>query len=313
MSKIAVIAFGGNALLRGEQRGTINEQIENARETCINILKLIGEGYNIILTHGNGPQVGNLLLDDSAGTQVYGVPEMPIDVCVAYSQGFIGYILEQQLKNVLNENGINKNVVTIINQVVVDKNDPAFQKPTKPVGPFYDKETYEKLAEKTGDHFVEDPRKRGWRKVVASPKPLDICNKEIIKELADKGNIVIAVGGGGIPVYRDENNNLHGIEAVIDKDLASALLAAKINADRFYILTDVSKVCLNFHKPNQIELNRLSVKEAKQYLSENHFAEGSMAPKIKAVISFVENSNHEAIITSNTNFKENIDGTVIYP
>lgn len=301
MKKLAVVALGGNALLQGNQIGTIDEQEHNAFETCKKLLVLIKDkNYNLVITHGNGPQVGNLMLSNIAGNKLYGLPVMPLDICVAYSQGYIGYIIEQQLKNVLMINDLDRDIITIITQVLVNKDDPAFQNPTKPIGPFYTKEEAEKLSAETGDSFAEDPRGRGWRKVVASPKPLVINNKKSIEKIAREGTIVVAVGGGGIPVFYVEENKLQGIDAVIDKDLASALLAAQINADKFFILTDVPKVCLNFNTPQEKPLDRMTIAEAKRYLQEGHFAEGSMAPKIKAAIYFVEHSGKDAIITNAT-------------
>jgi carbamate kinase len=297
MKKLAVVAFGGNALLRGDQKGTIHEQEQNVYDTCLSLLELIKNDYNIVITHGNGPQVGNILLQNIAGSKVYGLPEMPLDICGAYSQGFIGYMIEQQLRNILEERGMDRDVITIVTEVLVDKNDPAFKKPTKPIGPYYKKEEADKMAAADGSVFAEDPKGRGWRKVVASPRPQVIGNKKSIEKLARDGQIVIAVGGGGIPVYYKRPNFLEGIEAVIDKDLASALLAAQINADEFFILTDVSKVCINFNKPEEKRLDVLTVADAKRYMEEKQFAEGSMAPKVRAAIQFVENGGKSTIIT----------------
>lgn len=299
MRKLAVVAFGGNALLQSNQKGTIDEQEMNAYETSEKLLVLINEkNYNLVLTHGNGPQVGNLLLNNTAGNKLYGLPEMPLDICVAYSQGFIGYVLEQQLRNVLMANDLDRDIITIITQVLVNKDDPAFKNPTKPVGPYYNREEADRLKAETGSVFAEDPRGRGWRKVVASPRPLVINNKKSIEKIAREGTIVVAVGGGGIPVFYKEENKLQGIDAVIDKDLASALLASQINADKLFILTDVPKVCLNFNTPQEKTVDRLSIAQARQYLEEGHFAEGSMAPKIRAAIYFVEHSGKDTIITS---------------
>ncbi|HEX2983270.1 MAG TPA: carbamate kinase, partial [Ignavibacteriales bacterium] len=259
MKKLAVVAFGGNALLRGNQIGTIAEQEKNAYDACLNLVQLLKSGYNIVVTHGNGPQVGNILLRNEAGHSVFKIPKMPLDICVADSQGGIGYMLEQQLRNVLAEHKIKKEVITIVTQVIVDKNDPAFKEPSKPVGSFYLKEEADLLAKANNWIFKEDPRKRGWRRVVASPKPKDIMNKNVVKALASKGNIIIAAGGGGIPVIYNGSNNLKGIDAVIDKDLASALLANEIGADAFFILTDVPKVCINYNKPNQKELDKIKL------------------------------------------------------
>lgn len=297
MKKLAVVAFGGNALLRGEQKGTIDEQEANAYETCTNLLELIKMDYNLVITHGNGPQVGNILLQNQAGAKLFDIPEMPLDICGAYSQGFIGYVIEQQLRNVLEAHKLEKDIITIITEVLVDKDDPAFINPTKPVGPFYTKEEADKIAHETGSVFKKDPRNRGYRKVVASPKPLVIGNRKSIATLANDGQIVIAVGGGGIPVFYVEPNKLQGIDAVIDKDLASALLAKQINADEFIILTDVPKVCLNFSTVFEVRLDSVSVSDARKYLEEGQFTEGSMAPKIRAAIDFVENSGHDALIT----------------
>jgi len=310
MKKLAVVAFGGNALLQGGQVGTIDEQEKNAYETCEKLVTLIQEkNYNLVITHGNGPQVGNLMLNNIAGNKLYGLPEMPLDICVAYSQGFIGYVLEQQLKNVLMQKDLDRDIITIITQVLVNKDDPAFEKPTKPIGPYYPKEDADKITAETKSVFAEDPRGRGWRKVVASPRPLVIGNKKSIEKIAREGTIVVAVGGGGIPVFYAAENKLQGIDAVIDKDLASALLAAQINADKFFILTDVPKVCLNFNTPQEKTLDRLSIADAKRYLAEGHFAEGSMAPKIRAAIYFVEHSGKDAIITKTTKLGIDNGGT----
>ncbi|MDP1622033.1 MAG: carbamate kinase [Bacteroidales bacterium] len=300
MKKLAVVALGGNALLRGDQKGTIDEQEANANATAESLIKLIKREYNIVITHGNGPQVGNIMLANSAGFKMFGIPEMPLDICVAYSQGFIGYIIEQQLKNVLEIHDMERDIITITTQVLVNKDDPAFQKPTKPVGPYYTKEEADTLTKETKSVFKEDPRGRGWRKVVASPIPLVIINKKTIESIARGGQIAIAVGGGGIPVYYVEPNKLQGIDAVIDKDLASALLASQINADKLFILTDVPKVCINYNTPQEKALDRMTIAEAKRYLDEGQFPEGSMGPKVRAAIHFVERSGKDTIITQTT-------------
>ena len=300
MKKLAVVALGGNALLRGDQKGTIDEQEENANATAETLIHLIKRDYNIVITHGNGPQVGNIMLANSAGFKMFGIPEMPLDICVAYSQGFIGYIIEQQLKNVLQKHDMERDIITIITQVLVNKDDPAFLKPTKPVGPYYSKEEADVMIKDTGAVFKEDPRGRGWRKVVASPTPLVILNKKTIESIARGGQIAIAVGGGGIPVFFVEPNKLQGIDAVIDKDLASALLASQINADKFFILTDVPKVCINYNTPQEKSLDRMTIAEAKKYLEEGQFPDGSMGPKVRAAIHFVERSGKDTIITKTT-------------
>ncbi len=312
MKKLSVIAFGGNALLKSGQKGTIDEQEQNVYETCTHLVPLIKKGYDLVIGHGNGPQVGNVLLQHEAGSQIYGLPKQPIDFCVAETQGSIGFMIEQQLRNVLAEHGIKKNIVTLVTQVVVDKADHAFQNPTKPVGPYYKKEEADKLAEENGWVFHEDPRKRGWRRVVASPRPLDIPNWEAVEKLAREGNIVITVGGGGIPAYIDENGKIIGIDAVIDKDLASSMLANKIKADEFCILTDVPNVFINFHKPDEQKLEKVSVAEVSKYLADGQFTEGSMAPKVRACIEFVEHGGSEAIITEAEQLGKPNAGTVIH-
>jgi len=300
MNKLAVVAFGGNALLQAGQKGTIEEQENNAYDASLNLLNLLNGNYNLVITHGNGPQVGNILLADQAGSQIHGLPPMPLDVCVAYSQGSIGYMIEQQLRNVLAANDMDRDIIAIITQVLVNKDDPAFEKPSKPIGPYIKEEEAKQLMAKSDSVFVEDKKRGGWRKVVASPRPLVISNKKSIEQLARSGQIVIAVGGGGIPAFYVKPNKLQGIDAVIDKDLASSLLAKQIGADKLFILTDVPKVCLNFNTPQERTLDRLTLLEAKNYLAEGQFGEGSMAPKIRAAIDFVENTGKDAIITKTT-------------
>jgi len=309
--KIAVVALGGNALLRGNEVGTIQQQEKNTYDTFIHLLKLLKDGYELVITHGNGPQVGNIMLRNEAGYKEYKIPQMPLDICVADSQGGIGYMIERQIKNILRESKIRKNVVTIVTQVLVDKNDPAFIEPTKPVGRFYLKEEADLLAKAGGFIFKEDPRKRGWRRVVPSPDPVDIFNKKVIRDLVRRGNIVIAAGGGGVPVYMDTKKNLVGVEAVIDKDLASSLLATEIGAEAFFILTDVPNVYLNFHKPNQQKLGKITVQEAEKYLDAGEFADGSMGPKILAAIQFLKNGGKETIITESTQLSNPDCGTRI--
>ena len=296
MAKLAVVAFGGNALLRSGQKGTYQEQIQNVTKTCESLLGLLKQDYNIVIGHGNGPQVGNVMLQHEAGNKSFDLPIMPMDFCVSETQGSIGYLIEQGFRNIFVKENLRKNVVTLVTQVEVNGEDPLFKNPTKPVGPYYTEEEAEEYAAATGAIFREDPKGNGWRKVVASPKPLRVANIDIVKQLAEAGNIVVTVGGGGIPVVV-ENGYTRGVEAVIDKDLASALTAVEINADEFYILTDVPKVYLNFKKPNEKALDTITVAEAKQYLEEGHFTEGSMAPKIRAAIYFVESGGAECIIT----------------
>jgi len=311
MKRIVVVALGGNALLRGSEMGTIHQQEKNTYQTCKNLIKIINKDYGLVITHGNGPQIGNILLRNEAGYESYKIPKMPIDICVADSQGGIGYMIERQMKNILREYKIRKNVITIVTEVLVDLNDSAFEEPTKPVGKFYLKEEANLLARANNWNFKEDSRKRGWRRIVASPQPLDVLNKKIIKDLVAKGNIVIAAGGGGVPVYLDQNKNLQGIEAVIDKDFASSLLATEIGAECLYILTDVPKVYLNFHQPNQKSLDTLTVGDAKKYYDEGQFASGSMGPKILAAINFLSNGGKESIITEASELNNPRSGTVI--
>lgn len=312
MKKIAVVAFGGNALLRANEIGTIEQQEKNTLDTCEKLIGLLRNGYNIIITHGNGPQVGNILLRNEAGYSQYKIPKMPLDICVADSQGGIGYMIERQMRNAISKTNLRRNVVAVITETLVDINDPAFINPTKPIGPYYLKEEAELLAKANNWVFKEDARKRGWRKVVASPKPIDIMNKKVIKDLVNHGHIVIAVGGGGIPVYwHADTKYLEAIEAVVDKDLASSVLARNIKADRFYIITDVSQVCINFNKPNQKALNKLNVMEARKYYDAGEFPPGSMGPKILAAIEFVEGTGNEAIITSESEIEKENCGTRI--
>ncbi|MBK7631597.1 MAG: carbamate kinase [Ignavibacteriales bacterium] len=311
MKKTAVVALGGNALLRGNEIGTIQQQEKNTYDTCINLLNLLKENYNLVITHGNGPQVGNIMLRNEAGYNNYKIPKMPLDICVADSQGGIGYMIERQVYNLFKDQKIRKNVVTLVTQVLVDKNDPAFQNPTKPVGAFYLKEEADLLARVNNFVFKEDPRKRGWRRVVPSPQPIDILNKKTIKDLVKKGNLVIASGGGGVPVYRGEDKKLYGVEAVIDKDHASALLAAEIGAEAFYILTDVPKVYLRFNKPDQKAIDIITADEAQKYYNDGEFAAGSMGPKILAAIKFVKGGGKETVITDSTMLGDPKGGTRI--
>jgi carbamate kinase len=312
MNKLAVIALGGNALLRGDQDGTIEEQEKNATDTLENLVYLIKDGYDIVLGHGNGPQVGNILMRNDAGEVTYGIPQMPLDVCVADSQGGIGYMIERMLRNVLNKHGIKKNIVTLVTQVEVDKNDPAFQDPQKRVGKIYNKEEANKLEKDKGWIFKEEVKAHGgWRRVVPSPKPISIMNEHVIEALVREGNIVIAAGGGGIPVFYDEKGDVRPSEAVIDKDNATSLLAARIKADEFYILTDVPYVYINYKKPNELKFELLNVSDAEQHLKNGMFAEGSMAPKIKACLQFVKQGGSKSVITEATKLEDRSYGTKI--
>ncbi len=306
-----VLAVGGNALLRPGDRGTAEEQMLRARQTAENIYPLF-QKFKVVVTHGNGPQVGAILLQNETAKNV--VPPMPLDICGAMSQGEIGYMLEQSFQNVLEDKGVNKDIATVLTRVIVDENDPAFENPTKPIGPFYTKEEARRLAKEKGWHVIEDSG-RGWRRVVPSPMPLEIVEKDVIAELLEKGFVAIAVGGGGIPVIR-KGRKLVGVEGVIDKDLASAVLARDIWADRLIILTSVEKVYLNFGKPEQRGIDEMSVEEAKKYMEEGHFKKGSMYPKILASIIYLDNGGKEVLITSPEKVQDALDGktgTWIYP
>ena len=302
MSKKVVVALGGNAILQPKQAGTIEEQMENVLNASKSIVKLVKAGYEVVIAHGNGPQVGNILLQNAAARDQ--VPAMPLYVCGAESQGLIGYMIQQNIRNELKKEGVDKNVVTLLTQVVVDKNDPAFQHPTKPVGAFYSEEEA-KAAMAKGESWVEDSG-RGWRKVVASPKPMDVVELAEVKDLIDAGCIVVKVGGGGIPVVED-NGFLKGIEAVIDKDLASALLAEELNADYLVIATDVSHVAINFGKPDQENLKTIDLATAQKYLDEGQFGKGSMGPKVEAIMKFVSKGG-KGIITSLDNLTDSVVG-----
>jgi len=297
-TRLAVVALGGNALLRGEQIGTIEEQEENTTATLENLIFLIREGYDLVITHGNGPQVGNILMRNDAGEQMYNIAQMPLDICVADSQGGIGYMIERMFRNVLNKHGIEKNVVCVVTSVIVDISDPAFKDPQKRVGKIYDKEQAGELAGKKGWIFREEVKIHGGlRRVVPSPVPVDIINHQIIGEISRQGNIVIAAGGGGVPVYIDEKNDVRPAEAVIDKDMASSLLATLIGADEFYILTDVPYIYINYKKPDQEIKEFLNYADALKYLNEGHFAQGSMAPKIQACLNFIKSGGKMSVIT----------------
>lgn len=310
--KLAVIALGGNALLRSNQQGTIQEQETNATETLENLIFLIKEGYNIIISHGNGPQVGNILLRNDAGESMYGISQMPLDICVADSQGGIGYMLERMLRNVLKKHNLERDILTLVTQVEIDKDDPAFQNPTKRVGKTYPKAEADKLAAEKGWLFKKSPKvDDGYRRVVPSPKPINIFNTDTIERIARQGVIVIAVGGGGVPVYIDEEGLVRAEEAVIDKDRASSLLASTIKADEFYVLTDVPYVYINYKKENEEVKEFLDVKDTESYLNEGMFGEGNMAPKIEAALDFIKKGGAKSIITEATKLSNKKYGTKI--
>ena len=304
-NKVIVIALGGNALISEGQRGTIAEQFENVRKSLDGIIYCIKRGYGVVITHGNGPQVGNMLLMVEASRNQ--VPELTLGVCVADTEGTIGYMIQQSLTNRLRKEGVDKCVVTVLTQVVVDKNDKAFSNPTKPIGPFFTKEEAERFRREKGWHVIEDSH-RGYRRVVPSPKPLKIVEERAIKSLLEAGDIVIAAGGGGIPVVMKEDGDLEGVDVVIDKDLASSVLARDIKSDYLIMLTGVEHVFLNFKQPNERTLNALTVKEAQRYLKEGHFPEGSMGPKVQAAINFLTWGGESALITSIDKVKDALEG-----
>lgn len=305
MKKTALVAVGGNSLIIDEEHQSVPDQYRAAVMTMEHIAGIIKKGWNIVITHGNGPQVGFIFLRSELAREK--LHTVPLDSCGADTQGAIGYNFQMALGNEFKKRGIKKSVVTVVTQVVVDKNDPAFKNPTKPIGLFYTKDEALKRKEIDGWDVMEDAG-RGWRRVVPSPLPKEIVEFDIIKKLIDSGVVVIAVGGGGIPVIRDENEYLKGVEAVIDKDYASALLASKLKVKLFVISTSVEKVYLNFGKPEQKPIDKMTVKEAKKYIEEGHFREGSMLPKIKAVINFLENGGKEAMITDPSHLEEAFDG-----
>jgi len=299
MGKIAVVAIGGNSLIKDKNHQTMRDQFEATRETCIHIASMIQGGWRTAITHGNGPQVGFVLLRSELASQV--LHTVPLDSCGANTQGDIGYMIQQSLYNELKKRHIKKPVATVVTQVVVKKNDPAFKNPTKPIGPFYDKDKAKRYKIERRWKMMEDAG-RGWRRVVPSPMPIRIIEQDVIKILINQGVVVIAAGGGGIPVIED-HGKLKGVEAVIDKDLASALLAIGINADLFLISTPVEKVVLNFGKPYQKPLNKMTLAEAKRYYEEGHFSPGSMGPKIEAIIRYLEDGGKEALITNPENIE----------
>lgn len=305
MPKTAVVAIGGNSLITDEKHQTVADQYAAAARTMNHIASMIEKGYEVVVTHGNGPQVGFILLrSEFARERLHTVP---LDSCGADTQGAIGYNLQMALDNEFRRRGVKKTVATIVTQVVVDCDDPGFKKPTKPIGQFYTKEESEKRISEEGWDMVEDAG-RGWRRVVASPLPEEIVELEAIRTLLANGIVVVAVGGGGIPVTRDENGDLHGAAAVIDKDFASALLAQKLGVDLFIISTAVERVFVNFGKPNQQPLDQMTVADAKKYIEEGHFKPGSMLPKIKAAIMFLESGGKEVMITDPDHLEDALDG-----
>jgi carbamate kinase len=303
--RLALIAFGGNALLPETQRGVQDEQEKNAEKAARLIVHIVRKGYELIIVHGNGPQVGNLLIQmEEAVTKI---PPYTLDICNAMTEGSMGFMLERAITNELRRRSIDKDVITLITPVLVDRHDPAFEKPTKPVGPFYTRYRAQQLAREKKWTMVEDAG-RGYRKVVPSPKPIDIVPKWIIHDLVEAGRIVIAAGGGGIPVILNNRGLYEGVEAVIDKDYASSLIAREVKADLFIILTGIEKVYIDFGKPGQRESPGLTIAEAQALLDEGQFPPGSMGPKIRAAIEYIRAGGREVLITDAAHLKAALIG-----
>jgi carbamate kinase len=306
--KIAVVAIGGNSLIKDEKHKSVEDQYQAAKETTYHIADMIEAGWDVAIGHGNGPQVGFILRRSEIAARVEGMHEIPLDVCGADSQGAIGYALQQTLQNELYKRNIKKNVATVITQVLVDRNDKAFKNPSKPIGSFMDETEAKRRETDMGWSVVEDAG-RGWRRVVASPLPQEVVELETVKALLRSGVVVITVGGGGIPIIDTGEGVYKGVAAVIDKDYASSLLARAINADLFLISTSVEKVAINFGLANEKWLDRMTLSEAKQYQSEGiHFAKGSMAPKIQAIIWYLEAGGKQALITNPENIGRALRG-----
>ena len=305
LPRSAVITLGGNAILPARGTGTFEEQLSITRVTMEPIARLIQEGVTVVLSHGNGPIVGNILIRNEAVRDQ--IPPMPLDVCGADSQGGIGYMMQQALQNELHRIGIDRPVVTMVTQVLVDERDPAFRRPTKPIGPFYSHERARTLAKEKGWTVVEDAG-RGYRRVVPSPKPLEIVEIAAIRKLVQDGSVVIAAGGGGIPVSRQWDGTLHGVEAVIDKDLASSLLGRLLGSEALVIVTGVDRVAVHFGKPDQRDLTTANASELERFMAEGHFPQGSMGPKIQAAIEFVRGGGGSVWITSPEKIREALEG-----
>jgi carbamate kinase len=311
--RVAVVAVGGNSLIKDKAHQTVPDQFAAASESMKHIAGMIEAGWEVIITHGNGPQVGFILR--RAELSAHELHMVPLDSCGADTQGAIGYMFQKALFNEFQERGIKKQAATVVTQVLVDRNDPAFEDPSKPIGSFMEEAIAKERSEKDGWSIVEDAG-RGWRRVVPSPLPIRIVEQEAIQSLVQAGFVVIGVGGGGIPVIENEDGDLIGVEAVIDKDFASGLLAANIRADLLLISTAVEKVALNYNKPDQQWLDKMTLSEARTYLAQGHFGKGSMGPKIQAIIKFLEAGGKEALITNPENIEralEGITGTRIVP
>jgi len=307
--KTAVVAIGGNAILRAGQQATFENQMENLRETCVHLTKLIKRGYDMVLTHGNGPQIGSILLQNELLRN--DVPAMPTDVCVAESQAQLGYMIQQAMKGALEDQGIDKVVTCLLTRVLVDPDDPAFDNPTKPIGPYYSEEEVREISKDRGWSFVEDLGRGGYRRVIPSPRPLDIIERNAIKRLIfggeDQSEVVIAAGGGGIPVIRT-GNQLEGVEAVVDKDLAACILAGAIEEKLLILLTDVDRVYLDYGKEGQTPLGLVTVGEMEKHMAAGQFPPGSMGPKVEAAIEFLRSGGEKVIITTPGLLEEALEG-----
>lgn len=303
---LAVVAFGGNALLRPEDHGTQEEQIARAKQAARWLAEIVRHGYKLIVVHGNGPQVGNILIQaEEASTKI---PPQSLDVCVAQTEGSIGFMLQQAIRNRLESIGVGGEVATILTEVEVDANDPAFKRPTKPIGPFFTRYRAEALERDLGWTMKEDSG-RGWRHVVPSPKPLRLLNVQTVARMLETASVVVAAGGGGIPVVKGRDGQWRGIEAVIDKDYASARIASDLDADLFIILTNVAKVALDYGKPSQRLVDRMTVAEAEKYLADGQFPAGSMGPKIESALQFVRVTQKQVLITDVDSLREGLAGS----
>lgn len=311
--ELLVIALGGNALLSPKSNGTIEEKEAATDLTAKQMFPVIKSDYNLVITHGNGPQVGNILIQNDMASSI--ISPMPLDVCVAETQGEIGYILQKSIQNIITENEFTRSVVTLLTQVAVDKNDLAFEEPSKPVGPYYSTEQTKEILKLKDWKFKEDPGGRGYRRVVASPKPIKVLETKMISDLLKDDIIVIAVGGGGIPVFIDEKEKIHGVEAVIDKDFASAQLAIDLKADKLIILTNIEYCSLNYKKDNEIVIKDMNLDEAMTYMEQGHFSSGSMGPKVAAAVEYVLSTGKDAIISNLENLEnavKGLSGTIIH-
>ncbi len=303
---IVLVAMGGHAFMQRGETGSIEDHERNAAAICGSLMTLVDRGYNLVITHGNGPQVGNLLIQNEMTRDT--VPSMPLDVLVANTEGFLGYVLQQALLNHLRRRQIQRYVVTMITQVIVERDDPAFQTPTKPIGPFLSQEQAEERRDRLGWKIVDDSG-RGWRRLVASPRPVRVVQRMMIRDSARAGHIVVACGGGGIPIIRKEGtNDYEGVEAVIDKDLTSSVLAQEIGADLLIVLTDVEQVYVNHRKPDQRTLGAVTIEEIEDLYAAGHFPPGSMGPKIEAIISFLKTGGKRGLITNPASLNEALDG-----